>query len=154
MEPSVYDAVGGSAGLLRLADAWHRRCLEDPVVSHAFSHPGQHPQHVERLATYWAEALGGPAAYTGELGDHSYVLRLHAGNGVHEEMDQRAQRCFAAALDDAAVSADPKLRSTLTDWFEWMTDAMAAHPRSPDDVAQALALPIWSWDGPIEAERG
>lgn len=64
MERSVYDAAGGSAALGRLAAAWHHRCLQDPVVSHAFSHPGLHPQHVERLAAYWGEALGGPAGYT------------------------------------------------------------------------------------------
>ena len=40
MERSVYDAVGGSAPLVRLAAAWHRRCLQVPVVSHAFSQPG------------------------------------------------------------------------------------------------------------------
>ncbi len=35
----------------------HRRCLHDPVVSHAFSHPGLHPQHVERLATWEAHSF-------------------------------------------------------------------------------------------------
>lgn len=149
MEQSVYDAAGGSAGLLALAHAWHLRCLADPVVSHAFSHPGQHPRHTERLAAYWAEQLGGPAAYTGGLGDHSHVLRLHAGNGEHQEMDERAQQCFALALDDAGVPDDERLRATLTAWFRWATDAMAAYPDSPDDVPGALPLPRWSWDGPV-----
>ncbi|HET7472358.1 MAG TPA: hypothetical protein VFJ71_04455, partial [Candidatus Limnocylindrales bacterium] len=49
---------GGSDGLLRLAHAWHERVLRDPVVSHAFSH-GFRADHTERLAAYWAEALGG-----------------------------------------------------------------------------------------------
>jgi hypothetical protein len=31
----------------------HRRVIADEVVGHAFSH-GFHPQHVERLAAYWA----------------------------------------------------------------------------------------------------
>ena len=46
---TVYEAAGGFDGLLRLAHAWHKRVLEDEVVSHAFSH-GYHPQHTERLA--------------------------------------------------------------------------------------------------------
>jgi len=150
MERSVYDAAGGSAGLARLAAAWHDRCLADPVVSHAFSQ-GVHPQHVERLAAYWAQALGGPAGYTAAIGDHSHVLRLHAGNGEHEEMDRRAQQCFALALDDAGVPDDPRLRRTLTGWFAWMTAAMAAYPRSPDDVPHDLPLPVWSWTGPVTA---
>jgi hypothetical protein len=49
------------AGLLALAAAHHRRCLEDPVLNHPFSHPGN-PQHVQRLADYWAEVFGGPHA--------------------------------------------------------------------------------------------
>jgi hemoglobin len=121
------------------------------VVSHAFSHPGLHPQHVERVAAYWGEALGGPAGYTAGIGDHSHVLRLHAGNGEHQEMDRRAQQCFALALDDAGLPDDPRLRRTLTDWFAWMTAAMAAYPRSPDDVPGDLPLPVWSWNGPVNA---
>jgi hemoglobin len=57
---SVFEAAGGVDGLRSLADAWHHRVMADDVVSHAFSH-GFHSQHVERLATYWAEAPGGPA---------------------------------------------------------------------------------------------
>ena len=56
---TVYEAAGGEQGLLRLAGAWHARVMADEVVSHAFSH-GYHPDHTERLAAYWAEALGGP----------------------------------------------------------------------------------------------
>jgi hemoglobin len=33
--------------------------MADEVVAYAFSH-GFHPQHVERLAAYRAEALGDP----------------------------------------------------------------------------------------------
>jgi hemoglobin len=149
MERSVYEAAGGGQTFLDLARAWHRRCLQDPVVSHAFSHPGQHPQHVERLAAYWAEALGGPILYSDTMGDHSHVLRLHSGHGEHEDMDMRAQTCFALALDDAGLPDDHRLRSTLKDWFRWATTAMAAYPRSADDVPSALNVQRWSWDGPV-----
>jgi hemoglobin len=151
MQPTIYEAVGGAQALLDLAHAWHRRCLADPVVSHAFSHPAQHPAHTERLAAYWAEALGGPPAYTRSLGDHSHVLRLHSGNGEHREMDERAQDCFRLALDDAGVPDDERLRTTLTDYFRWATAGMARFPRSADDVPAGLDLPHWSWEGPVGA---
>jgi hypothetical protein len=54
---TVFEAAGGMNGMRRLASAWHRRVMADDVVGHAFSH-GFHPQHVERLAANWAEALG------------------------------------------------------------------------------------------------
>lgn len=96
---SVYEAAGGSDGMLRLAEAWHARVMADEVVSHAFSH-GFHPQHSQRLAAYWGEALDGPAAYSGACGDETAVVRIHSGNGPHEEMDRRAIACFDQALQD------------------------------------------------------
>ena len=55
---SVYEAAGGSEGLVRLAEAWHRQVMGDEIVSHAFSH-GFHPQHSERLADHLLRQLRG-----------------------------------------------------------------------------------------------
>ncbi|HET9124674.1 MAG TPA: hypothetical protein VFN65_07305, partial [Solirubrobacteraceae bacterium] len=97
---SVYEAAGREPGLRRLARAWHERVMADEIVSHAF-HEGVRPDHVERLAAYWAQALGGPPTYTERYGDESSVVRRHSGNGPHEEMNERAIACFDAALGDA-----------------------------------------------------
>jgi hemoglobin len=147
MTQTIYEAAGGRQAFLNLARAWHARCLADPVVSHAFSH-GYHPQHSERLAAYWAQALGGPSDYTESMGDQSSVVRMHSGNGEHLEMDERAQTCFAQALDDAGLPEDPRLRATLKAYFRWATAAMSAHPESADDVPAGLPLARWSWGGP------
>jgi hemoglobin len=148
MTGSIYEVAGGRQAFIDLARAWHKRCLADPVVSHAFSH-GYHPQHSERLAAYWAEALGGPPVYTESMSDESTVMRMHAGKGEHREMDERAQTCFAQALDDAGFSDDPRLRSTLKAYFRWSTEAFAAYPGSADEVPAGMAMPRWSWDGPL-----
>lgn len=145
--PTVYEAAGGGPAFLRLARAWHKQCLADPVVSHAFSH-GYHPQHSERLAAYWSEALGGPKEYTASIGDESFVVRMHSGNGEHREMDERAQDCFARALDDAAFPDDARLRLTLNDYFRWATQNMSAYPTSSGSVPDGLPLARWSWNGP------
>ena len=152
MRSTIFEAAGGEQAMLELATAWHHRCLEDPVVSHAFSHPGGHPQHLERLAAYWGESLGGPAAYSEAMGDHSYVLWMHSGTGERDDMDARAQRCFALALDDAGFPDDAELRATLKAWFSWATAAMSAYPASADDVPKGLPMPRWSWDGPAEVK--
>ena len=89
-------------GLRRLAAAWHRQVMVDDVVGHAFSH-GFHPQHVERLAAYWAEALGGPSAYSDSYGNETIVVKLHSGNGQHDEMDRRAIACFDQAVADVGL---------------------------------------------------
>ena len=145
---SVYAAAGGSEGLLRLAEAWHSRVMADEIVSHAFSH-GFHPQHHERLAAYWAEALGGPTTYSDRYGDGTSVVRIHSGNGPHEEMDRRAIACFDQALQDVGPTAAEPLRQVLHDYFAWATTTtMSRYHESADDVPAGLSIPRWSWDGP------
>jgi len=143
----VYEATGGSEGLLRLAEAWHSRVMADEVVSHAFSH-GFHPQHHEPLAAYWAEALGGPTAYSETYGDETSVVRIHSGNGPHEEMDRRAIACFDQALEDVGLGTAEPIRQVLHDYFAWATTTtMSRYHRSADDVPESLSIPRWSWDG-------
>lgn len=142
---SVYEAAGGDEGLRRLAGAWHARVMADPVVSHAFSH-GFHPEHTERLAAYWVEALGGPTTYSDTYGDETSVVRIHSGNGIHTEMDERAIACFDDALADVGIT-EP-LRRVLHDYFAWATTTtMSRYHESADDVPDGLAVPRWSWDG-------
>ena len=144
---TVYEAAGGFEGLLRLAHAWHVRVLADEVVSHAFSH-GFHPQHTERLAAYWAEALGGPTIYTDRYGDETSVVQLHSGNGPHEEMDQRAIACFDQALEDVGFDRDERLSRALHDYFaRATTTTMSRYHGSVDDVPHGLQIPKWSWNG-------
>ncbi len=144
---TVFDAAGGEAGLLALADAWHERVMADEVVSHAFSH-GYDAAHTQRLAAYWAEALGGPASYSTAYGDETYVVRLHSGNGPHEEMDRRAIACFDQALADVGLDADERLRGVLHDYFAWATThSMSRYQNSADDAPGGMSIPQWSWDG-------
>jgi hemoglobin len=144
---SVYEAAGSDEGMLRLAEAWHSQVMADEVVSHAFSH-GFHPQHSERLAAYWGEALGGPTTYSDTFGDETWVVRMHSGNGPHDEMDRRAIACFDQALDDTRLTANEPLRQVLHDYFAWATTTtMARYHDSADDVPEGLTIPHWSWGG-------
>jgi hemoglobin len=144
---SVYEAAGGADTLLELAAAWHSRVMADEIVSHAF-HNGVREDHTERLAAYWAEALGGPSDYTGRYGDQSAVVRRHSGNGEHTEMDDRAIACFDLALGDVGIGQDHPVRQVLHDYFAWSTRVdMASHHVTADDVPDGLTIPRWSWDG-------
>jgi hemoglobin len=105
--PTLYEFAGGDAAFLALAHAHHARCIADPELNHPFSHPGQHPQHVERLAAYWGEVLGGPPRYSSEWADQTSLMRLHSGNGTLGDLPQRFVECFVLAADDAGLPADP-----------------------------------------------
>src|SRR5205814_10145690 len=113
---TVYQAAGGRDVLLRVARAWHTRVLKDEVVSHAFSH-GYHAQHTERLAAYWGEALGGPPTYSEQYGDETSVVRIHSGNGPHEEMDQRAIACSDEARVGGGLGRGVQLWRVRHDCF-------------------------------------
>jgi hemoglobin len=142
---TLFEAIGGAAGVLRLAHAWHERVLADEIVAHAFSH-GFHPQHTQRLAAYWGEAWGGPPVYSEQHGSESSVVRMHSGNGPHHEMDARAIECFDRAMNDVGI--EPHLRRVLHDYFAWATTtSMAAYPDSANGVPPDLRIPRWSWDG-------
>jgi hemoglobin len=147
VRPTLFEFAGGEPAFLALAAAHHARCLLDPELNHPFSHPGQHPQHVERLALYWAEVMGGPPRYTQSCGDHSAVLRMHAGNGDIGDLGRRFVDCFVRAADDAGLPDDPEFRATLRDYMQWAVDEVLSYSSEDAVVPSALAMPRWSWDG-------
>lgn len=145
--PTLFAYAGGEPAFLALATAHHARCLADPELNHPFSHPGQHPQHVERLAAYWAEVMGGPEVYSTECGDQSGVLQLHAGNGEMGDLGDRFVRCFLAALDDAEWPEDPEFRRSLEAYIRWSTDDVLVYAPVGAVVPDEHRLPKWTWDG-------
>jgi len=144
--PSLFDFAGGEPAFLALATAHHERCLADPVLNHPFSHPG-HPQHVERLAYYWAEVFGGPERFSQECGGHSGMIGVHAGQGAHEELGERFVACFVQAADDAGLPADPQFRAALRSYMEWAVAEVISYSPPGSHVPGGLATPRWSWDG-------
>jgi hemoglobin len=147
MRPTLYEFAGGDQALLALASAHHARCLADPELNHPFTHPGQHPQHVERLAAYWAEVLGGPPRYSRECGDQSGLLEMHGGNGDMSDLGRRFVECFVRAADDVGLPADAEFRAALRAYMEWAVAEFLCYPDPQDLVAPNLPVPRWSWDG-------
>ena len=145
VEQSLFDAAGGADAILALAQAWHRRCLDDPMASHPFTHGDLRPDHVERLAAYWSEAIGGPATYTGSMGEHAEVMRIHGCNGPHPELDARTIELFVLALADVPVPE--AARPPLEAYFREMVARMAAYDEA--SAAPTEPLPHWSWSGPV-----
>jgi hemoglobin len=142
----MFEFAGGGPAFLSLAAAFHRRCLEDPVLSHPFSHPGN-PEHVERLADYWAEVLGGPTRYSESFGGHSAMLGIHAGQGAEPELGDRFVACFVQAADDAGLPDDPVFRAGLRSYMEWAVDEVLSYSPAEARVPADLVAPRWDWNG-------
>jgi len=143
---TLFAFAGGEPAFRALAAAHHARCLEDPELNHPFSHEDQHPQHVERLAAYWAEVMGGPPEYSRSCGDESGVLRMHAGNGDMSDLGERFVACFDRALDDAGLPEDRAFRASLQAYMRWAVDVVLSYSDA-DAVAAGAAMPRWGWDG-------
>lgn len=147
VRPTLFEFAGGEPAFLALAAAHHARCLRDPELNHPFSHPDQHPQHVERLAAYWVEVFGGPATYSRSCGDHSGMLQMHAGEGDLADLGRRFVSCFVGAAEDAGLPADPEFRGALEAYMRWAVDEVLSYPDPTPPVPAGLSMPRWSWEG-------
>ena len=147
MRPTLFEFAGGEPAFLALATAHHARCLQDPELNHPFSHPGQHPQHVERLAAYWAEVMGGPPVYSQSCGTQSGLLHMHSGNGDMSDLGIRFVECFMQAADDADLPDDPEFRAALRSYMQWAVADVLVYSPVGAEVPGGLAMPHWSWDG-------
>ncbi|SFF64833.1 hemoglobin [Blastococcus tunisiensis] len=147
VRPTLFAFAGGEPAFRALAAAHHARCLADPELNHPFTRADLDPQHVPRLAAYWAEVMGGPPRYSEGLGDQSGLLRMHAGNGDISDLGRRFVDCFVAALDDAQLPADPEFRSAMRAYVEWAVDDVLVFSPVDAVVPDDRAVPRWSWDG-------
>lgn len=146
MRPTLFEFAGGEPAFLALATAHHARCLADPELNHPFSHGG-HPQHVERLALYWAEGLGGPPRFSESCSDQSSMLQMHAGNGDMTDLGRRFVACFMQAADDAQLPDDPEFRAALRAYMESAVGDVLVYSPEGSAVPGGVPMPHWSWDG-------
>ena len=85
-----------------------------------------------------------PARIRTPYGDETAVVKIHSGNGEHEEMDRRAIVCFDQALEDVGLADDGTLRQVLHDYFAWATTTtISRYHRSADDVPNGLRISHW-----------
>lgn len=145
--PSIFEFAGGESAFLALATAHHQRCLDDPELNHPFSHTGK-PDHIERLAGYWAEVFGGPPRYSGSWGGQPAMLGIHAGQGAGHDFGPRFVACFVQAADDAGLPDDPDFRAALRAYMEWAVQDVLSYSPPGSRVPADLRVPRWGWDGP------
>ena len=144
----MYEFAGGDQAFLALAAAHHQRCLADPELNHPFSHPG-HPDHIARLAAYWAEVFGGPPKYSEMLGGHSGMLEVHARTGAGDDFGPRFVECFTQAADDAGLPDDPEFQAALRAYMTWAVAEVLQYSPPDAEVPAQLPTPRWTWSGAV-----
>jgi len=143
--PTIYEYAGGAPAFQALAAALHERCLADPVLNHPFSGSDQNPRHVERLGFYLAEVFGGPPRYSGECASHTFMVGLHAGNEMEDDLGQRFLTCYLQAIDDAGLPDDPEFRAALRSYLKHALTDVLSYSAPGSVVPEGLAVPQWTW---------
>jgi hemoglobin len=143
-KPSIYEFAGGEEAWLAFTAAFHELCMADPELNHPFLQSS--PHHIEHLAAYWAEVFGGPARY-GELGGHSGMLAMHAGQGASEDLSTRFVACFVQAADDAGLPDDPEFRAAIRSYIEWAVREVDSYQAAGSVAPTGRPMPRWSWSG-------
>jgi len=142
--PTMFSHAGGDPALRALAKTHYDRCVTDPVLSEVFG-TEPHPDHVEHLADWLGEVLGGPDRYTRLHGGHHQLLQRHAGRGITEEQRQRFVEVFLESADAVGLPADRVFRERLREYLEWGT--AIARDVSQEAVAPDThePVPLWGW---------
>jgi hemoglobin len=144
--PSLYEHAGGEEGLHKLEDTFYSSVLADPLLSPLFG-TGQ-PQHVDHLTAFTAESFGGPDRFTRELG-FAHLIDVHRGLRITEEQRQRFVELYVAALDAAAMPADPDFRQAVREHVEFGSQVAMqnSHAASDSDLHPLREVPRWTWSG-------
>jgi hemoglobin len=140
--PTLYEFAGGRQALRSLADAQYRRCLTDPVLVEIFGSKGR-PEHVDHLADWLTEVLGGPKLYTQRQGGHGALLRHHADLAITERHRVRFVEAFLEAADEVGLPADPAFRTRLREYLEWGSRIAEEVSQPGANTSSDQPVPVW-----------
>jgi hemoglobin len=143
--PTLYEWAGGGEPIRRFIDAFYDRVEQDELLT-GFFPGGVHEEHRAHVTAWWSEVLGGPTAYTDELGGYAAMLAHHRNLGITPEQRHRFAATMSLAADHARLPADPEFRAALMGYVEWGT-RLAMHNSQPDapGVVEHAPVPRWGW---------
>ncbi|MFD3704818.1 group 1 truncated hemoglobin [Nocardia sp. NPDC058658] len=94
---SIYEQIGGEAALVAVVDDLYERIMADEVLRGYFAEVDS-DRIIKQQVAFFAEALGGPAGYTGKA-----MRAAHAGLGISQDDFDRVAGHLVAALTAAGV---------------------------------------------------
>lgn len=65
---SLYERIGGREKLLELLRHFYADVRQHQLIGPIFNHQIQDwPEHIEKIAGFWARVMGAPSEYTGQM---------------------------------------------------------------------------------------
>jgi hemoglobin len=143
-DPTLYEWAGGTPAFRRLLDAFYDRVEADELLSPMFP-GGVTEEHRAHVTLWWSEVMGGPAAYTEDLGGYRRMLDHHRGLGITAEQRLRFATLMSMAADDAGLPDDPEFRAAFMGYVEWGTRLALQNSAEGADVVEDAPVPRWGW---------
>ena len=145
--PTLFEWMGGEAGLSALFAEFYRRVARDPVIGPVFATMDEH--HAQKVAAFVGQVFGGPASYTDRGGSHAAMIARHMGRLLTAEQRTRWVALLIETADHLGVPEDPEFRAALVGYLEW--GSRLAVMNSADGVTTPeadLPMPCWNWGPP------
>src|SRR5215813_10996408 len=104
MRDSYFDLAGGAAGVQRLAEAFYRRVLSDPLMRPLFRDPTE--DHAGRMALWLGEFFGGPYEHTKQRGGFYTVIDAHSNLHITDEQREHWISHMQSACKEVELPAE------------------------------------------------
>ena len=142
--PTIYEWAGGEDAFERWLNAFYDLVEGDEQLAPLFG--GRVSQeHRAHVLLWWTEVMGGPAAYSEELGGYPAMLAHHRGLEITPEQRLRFVTLLSEAADRAGLPADPEFRAAIMGYAEWGS-RLAMHNSGADaEVVEEAPVPRWGW---------
>jgi hemoglobin len=142
---TIYEWGGGTDAFVRWLNRFYDLVeMEAPDIAAMFGGRVSE-EHRAHVADWWAEVMGGPAAYTDRRGGYEHMLAAHRGLSITAEQRLAFVTLLSRAADDAGLPADPEFRAAIMGYAEWGS-RLALHNSQPGAQTVARApVPRWGW---------
>ncbi|HEX4191131.1 MAG TPA: group II truncated hemoglobin [Marmoricola sp.] len=142
--PTLFEWAGGLDPLRRMIDTFYDHVEEDPDLSPFFP-DGVSEHHRAHVADWWAEVLGGPAAYTEQHGGYDAMLTHHLDLSITASQRRAFAATMSLAADEAGLPADPEFRAAIIGYLEWGTRLAAENSQLGATPFEHAPVPRWGW---------
>ncbi len=141
--PTLSAWAGGAERIRRVVEHFYGAAIHDALLGPLFGALG--PEHVEHVARFIDEVLGGPPTYGEKHGGHAEMVRRHVGKRISDAQRKRWLELWLASADACGLPDDAEFRSALVGYLEWGSRLAMTNSKLDHAPAVASEMPKWGW---------
>jgi hemoglobin len=143
-DPTILAWAGGRDAFARWLEAFYDLVEQDDLLGPVFGGVVTR-EHRDHVTDWWAEVMGGPAAYTEQHGGYEHMLARHRDLAITGEQRLRFVTLLSRAADAAGLPDDPEFRAALMGYAEWGSRLAVANSAPGAEPAPTAPVPRWGW---------